>query len=327
MDQPIRENQNSQPETNASNGGLPSECLAGPSTPHHSTRIADGAAANPTQRREPSAPQWNRLIRDLEWSDWITAGATVTIAILTGFYVHYAREQWQTANRQLDAMRGQLKQMEGSSAQTDRLIGETHDLASAAKRQAEESRSIADSAREAIERNTLAHRISERAWVDIVPFEPPRKIPGNGTLPDMFVYSIYLRNTGKTVARDVVTKAVTSMGPAAGQYEDNGIRMMQDELFRMMDTGERVSLPVIPNVKALAPNTTTAIPAIIAAAPAQQLRSNVWLQSKIVGRVDYKDDFGVRHWLKFCFSPETSGAVRYCLSGNEVDETPELPPK
>jgi len=61
-------------------------------------------AGSDTDVTPPPSPKLSRFLRDVEWFDAITAAATTSIAILTGFYVHYSREQ-------MNAMRGEVYYM------------------------------------------------------------------------------------------------------------------------------------------------------------------------------------------------------------------------
>jgi hypothetical protein len=51
--------------------------------------------------------------------------------------------------------------------------------------------------------------------------------------------------------------------------------------------------------------------------------------SYLIGRIDYADDFGVKHWIKFCFYVgEANGELWNCHEGNDEDRSPEIaPPK
>jgi hypothetical protein len=79
-----------------------------------------GSGAN----RANSRQQAEQMKEGGFWSNpnhWI-AIATIVAAIATSLYTWYARRQWQV-------MQSQLSEMRSSSAQTDRLINETHALA------------------------------------------------------------------------------------------------------------------------------------------------------------------------------------------------------
>jgi hypothetical protein len=56
--------------------------------------------------------QWRWFLREVELFDLITALATTSIAILTGFYVHYTRGQLAAIRDQLQATRVQLHDVE-----------------------------------------------------------------------------------------------------------------------------------------------------------------------------------------------------------------------
>jgi hypothetical protein len=47
----------------------------------------------------------------------------------------------------------------------------------------------------------------------------------------------------------------------------------------------------------------------------------------IIERIDYTDDFRVKHWVTFCFFiSDGKGNLQYCQEGNDEDRNPELTP-
>lgn len=222
MDQPIGEDQEQDPKTSPPEKGYNPPLASSTDTPKHSTHISHDAAPNTSQQVDPTQ-QSRRLLRDLEWSGVITAVATLAIAILTGFYVHYAREQWQTANRQLVAMQGQLEQMKGSSTQADRLIGETHTLATNAGTQATNAADqvkklsdlVAATNKQAAAMNGQLSIMREqldatdRAWiaVEISAVNVPRAVTGGPLVFDdngrgNMGLEVKVRNIGRSVANN-----------------------------------------------------------------------------------------------------------------------------
>jgi hypothetical protein len=67
----------------------------------------------------PPPRQWRRFLRDVELFDLITAVATTAIAILTGFYVYYARGQF-------GAMRDQLASLQKSATEASQRFHNEH---------------------------------------------------------------------------------------------------------------------------------------------------------------------------------------------------------
>lgn len=108
---------------------------------------------------------------------FITAVATIAIAILTGYYVTYAKRQWI-------AMHDQLEEMRSSSLQTDKMIA-------VAAAQAEASKISAEVAQQTL----IA---SQRAWVGPV----NAKVDGAVEADKPVNVVISVRNTGREPAKN-----------------------------------------------------------------------------------------------------------------------------
>lgn len=65
--------------------------------------------------------------------------------------------------------------------------------------------------RRQIHDNAESFRLDERAWVEIDPIKPTFLAPADSTFPTIFTCDIYPRNVGKTVARNIVVKAQSSV--------------------------------------------------------------------------------------------------------------------
>jgi hypothetical protein len=55
-----------------------------------------------------------------------------------------------------------------------------------------------------------------------------------------------------------------------------------------------------PAPKVLPPNTVSTVPFIVSGQEPQVFSKDEWV-SYLIGRIDYSDAFGVKHWLKICF--------------------------
>ena len=165
--------------------------------------------------------------------------------------------------------------------------------------------------------------IDERAWVEIESIKlrtvtPPSlqiKIPS-------FVYDVYTKNFGKTVARDIVLKRVTSMDANHGDILARGIAMAQDRLLADQG-GEPSQVPSLPIPKSLPPNTPVHAPFSLGGTGPHDGFFNY-----LIGRIDYVDAFRVAHWMKFCFViTDNQGKIDICQTGNDEDTAPEILPK
>ena len=180
-------------------------------------------------------------------------------------------------------------------------------------------------ANKTLRQSTEAFRVDERAWIEIDSIKLKSITPAT-LKPRMgasFLYELYFKNVGKTVARDIELRKVFSLDGNRGVANARGIQMAQDNLLTNQPS-QPSEVPALPMPKSLAPNTPIQFPIKIGGEAPQ----NDYLLSYSIGRVDYTDAFGVAHWLKFCFVIiDSSGDIQYCETGNDEDKNSEFPPK
>jgi hypothetical protein len=174
-----------------------------------------------------------------------------------------------------------------------------------------------------------AFRIDERAWVGLEPIKAIPVAARTKKIGAAFNYPIYIRNFGKTVARDVQLRAARSGPQSSITMGDNAerIKWTQEKLL----TGAVPSASDIPTgnpvPKVLAPNTTSPVPITLYGQEPQYFSKDEWV-SYIIGRIDYTDAFGVPHWVKFCFFvADAQGNLWNCKEGNDEDNNLEMPKK
>jgi hypothetical protein len=133
------------------------------------------------------------ILATINWIDakgaFITALTTVVIAVLTFFYVHYSRAQWQVMNDQRQAMtiaNGINAQAAGAAA------------------------SAATTAQQTLTQSINAFQLDERPWVFVSSFGLASEPEANKEAPKI---DIFLMNSGKTPA---LTSSLT-MRPRLGQ--------------------------------------------------------------------------------------------------------------
>jgi hypothetical protein len=168
-------------------------------------------------------------------------------------------------------------------------------------------------------------RTDERAWIEIDTVKLRSVVPATQTpkVAESFVYEVFLKNVGKTVARDIVLRTVSTLDGNQGEINARDIQQLQDSLLTNQPP-EPSPVPSLPVPKSLAPNTLVQLPFTTGGAAPQY----GYMFSYSVGRIDYNDAFGMAHWLKFCFVVrDASGQLGYCETGNDEDENPELPPE
>lgn len=179
-----------------------------------------------------------------------------------------------------------------------------------------------------LQRSTDAFRLDERAWVELEPIKPTFLAPATAKEPAAFTCNIYPKNVGKTVARDIVIKA-RDLGAAEGMGDNTEeMRNTQDKFlmnqFRESGTGNSVIVPNNPIPKALAPNAVSPVPFRLTCEAPQVFRSGAQFMHYMVGRIDYCDQFQIKHWLKFCFYVVNArGEIWACKEGNDEDRNDE----
>jgi hypothetical protein len=177
-------------------------------------------------------------------------------------------------------------------------------------------------------RDTLnAFRVDERAWVGIEPIKPKLKAPASGKFPSLFTYDVYARNSGKTVARCVEIRAPREGAGSVGHFENEEWMSNLQDKFLLGKYKNSSDIPIIRSApKVLAPGQLTPLAVDFSGqAPVIYPDGGEWV-STLVGRIDYIDEFRVRHWVKFCFVVEPGGELEYCKYGNDEDNNAEIPP-
>jgi hypothetical protein len=169
-------------------------------------------------------------------------------------------------------------------------------------------------------------RTDERAWIEIEPIKPkPYK-----DSKELHIYELFPKNVGKTAARDIVVRAdnvASNRESIENTRHPNWIHNMQDKyLFgKFKNTHPLNGGTPIPSI--LGPGTISPIPITYITQTPQVFPSGSELVSEILGRIDYTDEFGVPHWIRFCFYPsDAEGSLASCTAGNDEDHNPETPP-
>lgn len=189
-------------------------------------------------------------------------------------------------------------------------------------------------ANDALRRSTESFRIDERAWIELEPIKPAKLyFPATKFIPrNVFLYELYAKNFGKTIARDIKMKAgvyggTEEFGDSADQMERWQDKFLLNQ-FREMGTGKPVVIPPSPIPKVLAPGVSTPVPYVVNAQGPQYFNNGHAMYDYIVGRVDYTDQFNIPHWIKFCFFVRNPrGELTSCQYGNDEDRNPETPEK
>jgi len=179
------------------------------------------------------------------------------------------------------------------------------------------AKSAAETAADTLNRSIEQFRIDERAWIEIDRIERSRIGPA-------FRYRLYPQNVGKTAAHGVVVNAARSMQTSISlEGNADGIKRTQDGILLNALPPEARENPI---PKVIAPNTTAIVPFVMDG-QAPQIFAKDERVSYLIGRIDYADAFGIKHWMKFCFYVgEANGNLWNCHEGNEEDQNAEFEP-
>jgi len=234
---------------------------------------------------------WTRL------SSILTIALSALTLLVLYLMLTVADRQREITNRQLGVMQSQLEEMKNSGKQTDRLI-------TAATNQALAFKESAGAAQQTIEVSRGNTRLDQRAWVsttstrmiDLV-VNKPLKV------------EIFLKNTGKTVARNVDARVTIRSEP--GPFN---LRKFRAE--RPPPKGNRSRFVILPN-------SEFTLPAYHSTLLTQERLSLI--KSSIVtvylfGEITYADIFGETHVTEFCafYDPSTDDFA-FCSEGNSAN--------
>jgi hypothetical protein len=108
----------------------------------------------------------------------------------------------------------------------------------------------------------------------------------------------------------------------------------QKEILSGKEIRKRIDVPVfLPNSQrgeqeVLGPGEAFPFPIVLGGSAPSTDQQNPQVVSEIIGRIDYLEEFGVQHWLGFCFyTASASGDLESCQAGNDQDHNPETTPE
>jgi hypothetical protein len=177
--------------------------------------------------------------------------------------------------------------------------------------------------RKQIENSAESFRIDERAWVELEPIKPMLVAPEDKNFGAMFTCDIYPKNVGKTVARDIDARAANVMSVDGWDENADVVSRAQDTMFSDPSLNS-VLVSHIPAV--IAPNSVSPVPFRNGCQAPRAFPNGHMEMHYLIGRVNYCDQFNVKHWLRFCFYIGTAkGEIWACKQGNYEDRNGENP--
>jgi hypothetical protein len=182
-------------------------------------------------------------------------------------------------------------------------------------------------ASQSLRESTESFRIDERAWVEVLPMVPHLYYPRTKKNPAISSYDMYLRNTGRTEAHDIQLRIAPGMQGPVGVADQPGIETFTQDRMLFGRAPGTTDIPTVNSVpKELARQETSTVPTLWRGAEPRGKGAGTFV-SFLIGRVDYIDAFGVKHWYTFCFYiGDAEGSLQNCKYGNKEDQNPELPP-
>lgn len=159
------------------------------------------------------------------------------------------------------------------------------------------------------------------------------KVTRNLFSPDakVFAQRVFIKNYGRTIARNIQVRTTNPTADVTLSKDDTRIRFIQDtlRLGRNIGTDQTKWIYIFPQFvpNSIAPGSTTNAPILLPGIDPYTVKdSNVVMYTYAIGRIDYSDIFGVKHWKTFCFVTG-SETLTPCESGNDEDDNPEIPSK
>jgi hypothetical protein len=231
--------------------------------------------------------------------DWIPLTISALTLILLAFTIHYARLQWKTMNQTFWEIQKQTGFAQTTAADATQNMKDAEEF----------------------------FRTDERAWVVIDSVDKTATFPPESTFGTIFKFSVFLKNVGKTVAHDVRIHCENPDVPQNFMEDKHAILMSQDQLFHEMGTNRRSIMPDSPGPQTLAPGARSPVPVFTGGQEPRRYGDN-FRYTAILGRVDYIDAFGAKHWVHFCYVITNSkGELAHCKYGNDQDNNPETLPQ
>jgi hypothetical protein len=190
----------------------------------------------------------------------------------------------------------------------------------AATNSATAAKSAADTARQTLTENIEAFRTDERAWVVVDQVALMESFPPRDSFPWSFKYGLYAKNIGKTLALNVRIRVDSFFG--FGGLSQHGIEMTQEGTWGGWNGKDPAPDKAGPS--SLAPGERSLFPIITGG----QAPKSGFVETE-VGRIEYVDVFGVRHWKNFCYTViDDKGTLNHCQGGgNDEDHNEESPSK
>lgn len=277
--------------------------------------------------RPPPEPTEKRPHR---WTVWLSLGA-LAVAGVSAFYTY--RQADDAHQARLDAKAAadaQAKDVERSRRAAEESARAADMLADAANRNATAAQETARTSTDSLNRSIEQFRLDERARIVLEPPEPKLRAPTSETYRGaLFTYEFFLKNVGKTSALKIAVRAprasidgALTLGDDPSQIESVQKMLRTDTIFPGVNRNDQVILLSERNAKVLAPGAKSFSPFELYGQEPRFQRYRY-----LIGRIDYEDVFGIKHWNTFCFFINPGGALAYCLEGNDEDRNPKLPPE
>jgi hypothetical protein len=232
------------------------------------------------------------------WGRSVEAICAILLVCITAYYAYYARQQWVEAQKTADAAICATK-----------------------------------TAQKTLNQSIEQFRMDERAWLQLEISKNDRAVATKalknviGNVP-VSSQEVFIKNYGRTIARNVTVKVSRTFGEESFGKDIARIQYAQDTLRigKNLDPDKRKWIFIFPQVTppAIPPQTSTIAPLPFPVVNIRKGEGNS-LYSYSIGRIDYFDAFGVRHWKTFCFF-STGEMLVYCDTGNDEDDNPEISP-
>jgi hypothetical protein len=256
------------------------------------------------------------------WLIGIGAASVIVNIVIAYFYFSQLALMRTATEASTRAANLAADSFEISDGNFERMMIQTIRQTASQIKSARAAKDASDTASGTLAQSIESFRIDERAWVEIEPIKPtflvgPIMGPDSGAT---FTCDIYLKNLGKTVASEISVRAADMMSIDGFDNNRDVIRRTQDNIPATIPNG-RVPRVLAPNAVAPAPfRLTCQAPQVFGKSGHEGIHY-------LIGRVDYCDQFRVKHSMRFCsFVVNDRGEIWSCQEGNDEDRNSESVP-
>jgi hypothetical protein len=267
----------------------------------------DQEAAKADPHIDPRLPFFRAVLmwirRDTTSTDWLIVLLTAVIAGTSYLQWHEIKSGGRDTHDLAVAAKAQADKMKDMSEAADKIRQAAEGMVAQEQRIADNAKIAVDAAngqsKSALDTTIAASRLDQRAWMGIT------QVIGKPEEDKVFDVTIELKNSGKTPANNVVIYNVYDPVPV-GDGAHFGWETLVPNKFGT----------VPPNVERLFTIHPSKFAKLTKADMDTFNTRTMWVH----GRITYDDIFGRHHWLTYCTSLTAGWVWAFCSEHNDTDD-------